>query len=337
MPGRPAIAAAPKPVVEAGADASHVTPVVRAAARTSRQISIADQCRQAVLDAYAPATILINHRLESLFTVGPIERYLQIAAGHPSHDLLAMAAPPLRTKLRSAIHKSIHSDALVAIVVSRAGESGARKCFRVDIRPVTWDNEHLLLVAFIDEPAAAALPKVPLSISEHETGTELEADSDLTRNELKDAIRELESSGEEQKAINQEARSVNEQYQLANEELVASKEKLQSLNQELTALNGQLQVTLERQRITSDDLQNVLFSTDVATIFLDSQFNIRFFTPATRLLFNVIASDIGRPLDDLKSLAPRSTPSVSCMARSAGTSFSHCSIAGQSMKFRSDR
>ena len=104
-------------------------------------------------------------------------------------------------------------------------------------------------------------------------------------------------------AINEEALSVNEEYQSTNEELLASKEELQSLNEELTALNSQLQETLERQRTTADDLQNVLYSTKVATIFLDTRFNIRFFTPATKALFNVIPSDVGRPLTDLKSLA----------------------------------
>ena len=96
--------------------------------------------------------------------------------------------------------------------------------------------------------------------------------------------------------------SVNEEFQSTNEELLTSKEELQSLNEELTALNNQLQETLDRQRTTSDDLQNVLYSTDVATIFLDVDLNIRFFTPATKSLFNVIASDVGRPLADLASL-----------------------------------
>ena len=90
---------------------------------------------------------------------------------------------------------------------------------------------------------------------------------------------------------------------------MTSKEELQSLNEELTALNGQLQETLERQRTTSDDLQNVLYSTNVATLFLDRNLNIRFFTPATKAQFNVIPSDIGRPLADLNSLsADRALP-----------------------------
>ncbi len=93
--------------------------------------------------------------------------------------------------------------------------------------------------------------------------------------------------------------SVNEEFQSTNEELETSKEELQSLNEELTALNSQLHETVEQQRATSNDLQNILNSTDVATLFLDCDLNIRFFTPATKSLFNVIASDVGRPLADL--------------------------------------
>ncbi len=97
--------------------------------------------------------------------------------------------------------------------------------------------------------------------------------------------------------------SANEEFQSTNEELMTSREELQSLNEELTALNTQLQETLERQRSTSNDLQNILDSSGVATLFLDNELNIRFFTPAAKSLFRVIATDIGRPLADLTPLA----------------------------------
>jgi two-component system CheB/CheR fusion protein len=97
--------------------------------------------------------------------------------------------------------------------------------------------------------------------------------------------------------------SANEEFQSTNEELMTSREELQSLNEELTALNSQLQETLERQRSTSNDLQDILDSSGVATLFLDGALNIRFFTPAAKSLFRVIATDIGRPLGDLTPLA----------------------------------
>ncbi|MBX9886297.1 MAG: PAS domain-containing protein, partial [Novosphingobium sp.] len=121
--------------------------------------------------------------------------------------------------------------------------------------------------------------------------------------ELQASIYDREIADQEQKAINEEALSVNEEFQSTNEELLTSKEELQSLNEELTALNSQLQETLDRQRLASDDLQNVLFSTNVGTMFLDAALRIRLFTPAISPLYNVIASDLGRPLADLRPIA----------------------------------
>ena len=129
-------------------------------------------------------------------------------------------------------------------------------------------------------PAAGQLPRRaragrarwPVDRCSAEAGSrvaELERELDATRKELQSAIRDLEIANEEQTAINEEAMSVNEEFQSTNEELVTSKEELQALNEELTALNSQLQETLDRQRSTSDDLQNILDSTGVATLFLD--------------------------------------------------------------------
>ncbi len=137
--------------------------------------------------------------------------------------------------------------------------------------------------------------------------SELEQELAATRTELQGAIRNLEYSSEEQRAINEEALSINEEFQSTNEELLTSKEELQSLNEELTALNSQLQETLERQRTTADDLQNVLYSTDVATLFLDRNLNIRFFTPATKAACSTsFRADVGRPLDGPQLIVGRS-------------------------------
>ena len=120
-----------------------------------------------------------------------------------------------------------------------------------------------------------------------------------TRKELDDAIHDRETAEEEIRAVNEEAMSVNEEFQTTNEELETSKEELQSLNEELTALNSQLQETLGRHQTLANDLENIHNSADVATLFLDDDLRIRFFTPAAKALFSVIATDIGRPLADL--------------------------------------
>ncbi len=268
-----------------------------------RQTALADLCRRRVMEAFAPAAVLINLKHECLYHLGPTGRYLQVAAGHPSHDLLAMATPGLRTKVRQAIQMASHAAGRIKVDHCRSGHGASAVHFGLDVQKVVSAGETLLLVCFVDDkPAGASLP-LPATPSDVSHTSQLEQELEATRAELQGAIQDLEVSSEEQKAINEEALSVNEESQSTNEELLTSKEELQSLNEELTALNGQLQETLEQQRTTSNDLQNVLYSTDVATIFLDTDLNIRFYTPATRALFNLIPGDIGRPLADLNLLA----------------------------------
>jgi two-component system CheB/CheR fusion protein len=272
----------------------------------SRQIELAELCRQKVMDSFAPAAVLINAKNECLFSLGPVDRYLRVPPGYPTDDLLAMAPSGLSIKLRSAIQLAKDGNKRVVVGGGRIPGHTGHGAFNLDVQPVSSDGEQLLLVCFVDAPDRAArsgrdgAPELPRV-------TELEHELAATRSELQGAIRNLEASAEEQRAVNEEALSVNEEYQSSNEELLTSKEELQSLNEELTALNTQLQETLERQRTTSNDLQNVLYSTHVATIFLDPEFKIRFFTPATKSLFNVIPSDVGRPLADLNSLASDAT------------------------------
>jgi two-component system CheB/CheR fusion protein len=268
----------------------------------TRQTALAELCQSLVMQNFAPAALLANSRNEVLYTMGPTDRYLRVPAGTPTQDLLALARPGLRTKLRSAIQRATQENGRAMVASGPTGKSGAEGPFTISVQPVAQDSEQLLFICFLDEKeapqAGAAMPP-----GDFTRVAELEQELEATRAELQAAIRNLEVSNEEQIAINEEALSVNEEFQSTNEELLTSKEELQSMNEELTALNTQLQETLERHRTTANDLQNVLFSTDVATLFLDTKLAIRFFTPSMRSIFSVIPGDIGRPLADLHSLA----------------------------------
>jgi two-component system CheB/CheR fusion protein len=268
---------------------------------------LAELCRRMVMDAYAPAAVLIDRSQNCLYSLGPTDRYLRMAPGHSSQDLLSMARPGLRAKLKAAIQQARDTKAEVAAAGCAVTYEDRSLALRICVRPVPGDRDDLLLVCFIDEPASLGGGEPAVAAGDAPRIAELERELDVAKSELMGAIRDLEVMGEEHKAINEEASSVNEEFQSTNEELLTSKEELQSLNEELTALNGQLQETLERQRTTSDDLQNILYSTDIATLFLDARLNIRFFTPAVRRLFNVIPGDVGRPLSDLNSLARDAT------------------------------
>ena len=286
----------------------------RRAARTgpgqmAHQDRLADRVQRLVIEAHCPAAVLINRKHEVLFSSGPTERYLRVAPGHASHDVLAMTPQGLRTKLRSAIQQAIQAEGPIVVTgghIESGGQGeqhGQTIAFDIHVKPVESDGEALLLVCFVDVPQKPNKPGRDASPKSAARVAELERELETTRTELQGAIHNLEISGVEQRAVNEEALSVNEEFQSTNEELLTSKEELQSLNEELTALNSQLQETLDRQRVTSNDLQNILYSTDVATLFLNTKLNIRFFTPATTALFNLIPGDVGRPLTDLKSLS----------------------------------
>ena len=270
----------------------------------SHQVALAELCRRLVLDSFAPAAVLINRKRECLYTLGPTDRYLRVAPGSPTFDVLAMVRPDIRAKLRSAIERTAEEHTRTVVAGGRTSEDTTNAvAFNIDVRPVVNDGEELLLICFVDALGPVHRHHRGNATKENVVRVaELEQELDTARTDLQAAIRELETASEEQKAINEEALSVNEEFQSTNEELLTSKEELQSLNEELTALNGQLQETLEKQRTTSNDLQNVLFSTDVATLFLDEDLNIRFFTPATRSIFSILPGDIGRPLADLSPL-----------------------------------
>jgi len=261
---------------------------------------LGDVARQMLADVYVPVSVLVNYKHECLHLLGPPDRYLQVTVGEPSRDVIAMARPGLRAKLRLALHRAAKDRAPTTIAGAKVILD--RKAIEVGIcvRPVEIEGEELMLVSFVDEPKRARpLPRPGASKAADARVAELEEELAATCNELEGAVRDLEIANEDHKAIIEEALLINEEFQSSNKELETAGEKLQSLNQELTALNHQLQETLDRQRDTANDLQNVMNSSDVATLFLDTDLNIRFFTPAATSLFRLIGSDIGRPLEDI--------------------------------------
>jgi two-component system CheB/CheR fusion protein len=276
----------------------------------STPAALADLCRRLVLERHAPAAVLINGRGDCLYSLGPTDRYLRVAPGSSSHDLVSMVRHGMRARLRAAIQEVIATGRRVVVSGGRAAaEAGAAPLvFDIEIQPIAAARDPMMLVCFLDRPQSQTMQSAgaPPSAPTAEDGgrvAELEQELERARADLTAALHNLELSSDEQTAINEEALSVNEEYQSTNEELLTSKEELQSLNEELTALNSQLQESLERQRTSATDLQNILYSTDVATLFLDRELKIRFFTPATLALFNILPGDIGRPLADLSVLA----------------------------------
>ncbi len=295
----------------------------RSAAPVAALLGVSRLTQQLLLERYSPACVLVNRTLEVLYLHGPTDGYLQLPAGEPSTDLLAMAREGLRTRLRAVVRQAVDQGETAA-TIARVRRDGKYHHVRITAEPLRHPHEAegLVLVTFdtdggqiLNLPATnikqvSNLPKPP---SAEKTGgletcptseadqlvAQLEDELRSSREEMQGLIEELETSNEEMKAANEEATSINEELQSTNEELETSKEELQSLNEELTTVNSQLEAKMGELEATNNDLHNLLTSTEIATVFLDRQFRIKRFTPAATGLMRLIPSDIGRPLSDI--------------------------------------
>ncbi|HEU0198935.1 MAG TPA: chemotaxis protein CheB, partial [Burkholderiaceae bacterium] len=255
-----------------------------------------------ILDRYAPASVLINRKFEVLYFCGATDRYLAQPRGAPTNDLLSLAREGLRGHLRNALRRAESSGetVLVSDVRVRRGKNFEPMQISVTPAPTSDAEGRPMLVVFQQEPAAPAARKGKKA-SEPELVRQLEEELRATKDDLQTSIERLQTSNEELRVANEEVVSINEELQSVNEELESSKEELQSLNEELNTVNQQLQNKLSELETANNDLRNLLASSDIATIWLDRDLHIKWFTPAARPLLNLLATDTGRPISDLGS------------------------------------
>jgi two-component system CheB/CheR fusion protein len=265
------------------------------------QANFTDLTQHLLLEQYAPAAVLINRRNEILYFFGPTRRYLEQPTGGPTQDLMLLTEGGLRTKLRAAIHKAVRDREKVTAGDIQLKRNGNYHTVCITVQPVkNPKGEELLLVTFEDDRRQPAVPAKKGESGQDESAVrQLEFELKTSREDLQSTIEELESSNEELKAANEEVMSMNEELQSANEELETSKEELQSLNEELGTVNNQLQDKVGELEAAGNDMANLLNSSDVATVFLNEDFRISRFTPASKRFLNLIDRDLGRPLADI--------------------------------------
>ncbi|MFZ4070962.1 MAG: CheR family methyltransferase [Caulobacterales bacterium] len=265
-----------------------------------RQSQRADDHRQILVNAFSPACALVQAGGELIYALGPIERFLRVTGGPASQNILTMLPLTLRANVRTAIANCRPQQPAV-FIPSGEPTSNSTPPFEVEVRAAPHPATGAIMLAFHDARPTAPPQKETAhqdALPQHKDAT------DRLTAELLFTLQQLEAARAAHLLDHAAATELREEYQSTTEELLTSKEELQSLNEELTVLNSQLQDTLERQRSTFDDLQNVLMSSDIATLVLDLNLHIRFFTPASKSLFGIVASDVGRPLADLRSLLP---------------------------------
>ena len=265
-------------------------------------VAYADAIRQALLGHFTASVVLVALRGQILQFYGQTGKYLDLPTAEPNLNLLDIAKEGLSLRLRAALHTANDEKRTVVLDGIPITRNANDSCARVTITPVAQRGapEPLLAVIFED----ALRPPVVSSEPSHDHGCEaavqqLENELRITQQDLHATILDLQSSNEEMRISNEEVVSTNEELQSTNEELETSKEELQSVNEELTIVNNQLQEKVEQLDVAYGDIANLLKSTQLATLFLDRDLRIKFFTPVTTQVLNLIASDTGRPVRDL--------------------------------------
>ncbi len=253
-----------------------------------------------LIERFSPPSILVNAAHDIVHLSDAAGRFLQIAGGEPTRNLLRAVHPMLRLELRAALHaaKQTQTAATAFHVPVEMGEE--RGVVDIRVTPAGDLAPDFLLVVFeahpADGPPAVAVPR---SAEADQAAQHLERELEATKAHLRETIEESEASTEELKASNEELQAMNEELRSATEELETSREELQSINEELTTVNDDLKSNVDQLARSNSDLQNLMAATDIATIFLDRDLRIMRFTPSAQTLFNFIPTDLGRPLSDL--------------------------------------
>jgi chemotaxis methyl-accepting protein methylase len=261
--------------------------------------SLADQL---ILRSYAPPTVLANDKGDIFYISGRTGKYLEPAAGKANWNLFAMAREGLRYELSAAFPKALKQKDSVVLHALKVGTNGGTQCVNVSVQRLDEPGplHGLVMIVFTDvaAPATEHASKAPAETARL-TASELELQQ--VRAEARVTHEEMQTSQEEIRSANEELQSTNEELQSTNEELTTSKEEMQSLNEELQTVNAELQAKVHELSCSSNDMKNLLDSTDIATLFLDRQLNVRRFTQQATKIIKLIPGDVGRPITDLVS------------------------------------
>jgi two-component system CheB/CheR fusion protein len=257
-----------------------------------------------VLLRFAPAAVLVTDQGEVLYFSGKTGRYLEPAAGKPSTNLFSMAREGLSQALSETFHRAVRDQTPGSIKHVKIEDKGDKQYVDVLIQPLNEPEalRGMVLIVFFD--VAAPKRKKPAdsdnqALVEDARLIELANDLQQSREEAKSTREEMQSSQEELKSTNEELQSTNEELQSTNEELTTSKEEMQSMNEELQTVNHELQAKVTELYRASNDMRNLLDSTEIATLFLDDALRVRRFTAQTRRVYKLIPGDTGRLITDI--------------------------------------
>lgn len=249
-----------------------------------------------IFEEFVPAAVLVdeNHQVRHIF--GNADRYLKVRRGRPSHDLLNLLEPELRTAVAGALQRALKEECPIAYTGIRVETPDGQREVRLTVTPLSVrrsDSTHLL-VRFDDLVPAShpdeAVETVDIGEVSRERTEALETELRRTKENLQATIEELETS-------NEELHATNEELVASNEELQSTNEELHSVNEELYTVNAEYQRKISELTELTDDMEHLLESTDVGTVFLDRSLCIRKITPRISQIFSIVSQDVGRRFD----------------------------------------
>jgi len=257
-----------------------------------------------LLSEYVPAAILLNSRRELVHTFGDARLILHPPEGRSSLDVLEMVDAQMKVALGGAIQRALRDHQTVRYGRVGVASGGETQHYTLVVRPLA-DSESesfFLLVTFETEQSVVVSQQQPVSEQDvdqfderaetHEKIVTLEQELQYSKENLQATIEELEASNEELNATNEELVASNEELQSTNEEL-------HSVNEELHTVNAEYQQKITELTQLTDDMNNLLSSTEIGTIFLDHMLRVRKFTPAVCKYFKLRSQDIDRPIADI--------------------------------------
>jgi two-component system CheB/CheR fusion protein len=282
---------------------------------------------QLLLQRFSPPAVLVNDKGDILYISGRTGKYLEPAAGKANWNIFAMAREGIRFDLGNAFQKAIREKGEVVARGLRLGEGDAAQAVDVTVRAIEEPEalQGMAMIIFADVAPAPGGKKGGRSRNAPADAArvaELEQELTRSREALQTIREEMQSSQEELKSANEELQSTNEELQSTNEELTTSREEMQSLNEELQTVNAEQQARLDELSRTSNDMRNLLDSTEIVTVFLDRELRIRRFTAGADNLFKLLPGDVGRPLSDIANdlLYPGMTAEAGEVLRTLATS-----------------
>ena len=263
----------------------------------SRQLQRA--VNQIVLSRFGPVGVVVDESLKITEYRGDVTQYLVTPSTQPDADLMSVLQPHLRAPIGTALEQARRTE--VAVVAEIPTEGSAP--FTVTVVPISLAGvapHYLILLGRSSETVGLKEIPPPVAPVDNVAFASIEDENAHLKQELKSSREYLQSVIEELRSANEEAQSSNEELQSTNEEMQTSKEELQSSNEELNTINAEMQSRNAELKQLTDDLVNLLGSMNVPIVMTGSDLRIRRFTPLAEKTLRLIATDVGRPIADLK-------------------------------------